>query len=70
MSSIAQVRSLDHLVLTVRDLGTTIKFYEEVCGMQHVSFVSANIERHALSFGTQKINLHEAGKEFEPKAEV
>ena len=25
--------------------------------------------RHALSFGNQKINLHQSGKEFEPKAQ-
>ena len=70
MSSIAKTKSLDHLVLTVRDLGATVKFYEDVMGMKHTSFTSGNTQRHALGFGTQKINLHESGKEFEPKAQV
>lgn len=73
MSSIARTRSLDHLVLTVKDLDATIRFYEDVMGMQHTSFTSAtspDAQRHALSFGTQKINLHVSGKEFEPKAQV
>ncbi|QKX64257.1 uncharacterized protein TRUGW13939_11430 [Talaromyces rugulosus] len=63
--------SLDHLVLTVRSLPDTIKFYTEVLGMAHQSFTSPSdpgTTRHALLFGSQKINLHQAGKEFEPKA--
>lgn len=28
------------------------------------------VQRHALRFGTQKINLHQRGKEFEPKAKT
>jgi catechol 2,3-dioxygenase-like lactoylglutathione lyase family enzyme len=58
------VLSLDHLVLTVRDLDATISFYEGI-GMKHTVFGD---DRHALSFGAQKINLHVAGHEFEPKA--
>ncbi len=56
---------LDHLVLTVRDLGATLAFYTEALGMEEVTFGEG---RKALAFGTQKINLHEAGREFEPKA--
>jgi len=56
---------IDHLVLTVRDIGDTIAFYTRVLGMEEVTFGE---HRKALSFGTQKINLHEAGNEFEPKA--
>ena len=56
---------LDHLVLTVRDIGDTIAFYTRVLGMEEVAFGE---NRQALAFGTQKINLHEAGAEFEPKA--
>lgn len=73
MSSIAKTKSLDHLVLTVKNLDATIRFYEKVMGMQHTSFVSASspdVKRYALSFGSQKINLHVSGKEFEPKAQV
>jgi len=56
---------LDHLVLTVRSIDTTCSFYSAVLGMEVVTFENG---RKALSFGSQKINLHEAGKEFEPKA--
>ena len=58
------IASLDHLVLTVADLDATVAFYCGVLGMEHVRFG----ERHAVGFGTQKINLHVAGREFEPKS--
>lgn len=57
---------LDHFVLTVADLDRTCEFYRRVLGMEPVTFGEG---RRALSFGSQKINLHLAGKEFEPKAE-
>jgi len=57
---------LDHLVLTVADLDVTTDFYSRVLGMQAVTFGEG---RKALAFGGQKINLHQAGREFEPKAE-
>lgn len=56
---------LDHLVLTVRDLERTIRFYADVLGMEPITFGEG---RRALRFGDQKINLHQAGREFEPKA--
>ncbi|HXW20649.1 MAG TPA: VOC family protein [Roseiarcus sp.] len=56
---------LDHLVLTVRDLSRTCAFYSEVLGMTVEIFEPG---RTALRFGSQKINLHEAGREFEPRA--
>jgi catechol 2,3-dioxygenase-like lactoylglutathione lyase family enzyme len=59
------ITSLDHLVLTVRDLDATLRFYVAGLGMRLVSFGEG---RQALHFGTQKINLHVAGREFEPKA--
>src|SRR5687767_8541997 len=59
------ITSLDHLVLTVRDLDATLRFYVDGLGMRLVSFGEG---RQALHFGTQKINLHVAGREFEPKA--
>ena len=62
-----RIEVLDHLVLTVTDLGRTLDFYEQVLGMESVVFGEG---RHALAFGAQKINLHEAGQEFEPKASV
>ncbi len=60
-----EIDRLDHLVLTVRDNGATCAFYSRVLGMRMVTFGDG---RKALAFGAQKINLHEQGKEFEPKA--
>ncbi|MBA1272688.1 VOC family protein [Stutzerimonas azotifigens] len=60
------ISHLDHMVLTVDDLEATIDFYTRVLGMQAVTFGEG---RKALAFGQQKINLHQAAREFEPKAE-
>ncbi|GGF62275.1 Catechol 2,3-dioxygenase [Mameliella alba] len=63
------VQSLDHLVLTVADPAATRQFYETVLGMQAERFIPADgSTRWALKFGRQKINLHTAGQEFDPKA--
>ena len=56
---------LDHIVLTVNDVDTTAAFYSRVLGMEIITFGGG---RKALSFGMQKINLHQYGSEFEPKA--
>jgi catechol 2,3-dioxygenase-like lactoylglutathione lyase family enzyme len=61
-----KIKNIDHLVLTVRDIETTVNFYETVLGMQAQLFAGG---RTALSFGSQKLNLHEYGNEFEPKAQ-
>jgi catechol 2,3-dioxygenase-like lactoylglutathione lyase family enzyme len=60
-----KVDRIDHLVLTVKDINETIRFYSSAMGMEKVEFGEGRI---ALSFGQQKINLHQLGKEFEPKA--
>lgn len=60
-----QIKSLDHLVLTVKDIAKTVEFYTMVLGMQKEIFKQ---NRVALKFGLQKINLHQLGAEFEPKA--
>ena len=60
------VANIDHLVLTVRDIDATVRFYERVLGMVAVRFGDG---RMALKFGSQKVNLHRHGQEFEPKAE-
>jgi catechol 2,3-dioxygenase-like lactoylglutathione lyase family enzyme len=60
-----KVDRLDHLVLTVDDLDRTIAFYVDILGMTEVTFGSG---RKALTFGSSKINLHQRGREFEPKA--
>jgi catechol 2,3-dioxygenase-like lactoylglutathione lyase family enzyme len=61
---------IDHLVLTTRDKEACIRFYSEILGMKLVRFRTPSEERLALAFGSQKINLHEWGKEFDPKAHV
>ena len=58
---------LDHLVLTTADLRACVDFYTRVLGMQLQTFGTG---RKALHFGQQKINLHERGREFEPKAHL
>ncbi|MFG1623780.1 VOC family protein [Kribbella sp. NPDC049227] len=60
-----KVNRLDHLVLTVADLDVTVDFYQRVLGMEPITFTGG---RRALGFGTSKINLHQVGHEFEPKA--
>lgn len=60
-----KISHLDHIVLTVANIDITLDFYQRVLGMRAVTFGEG---RHALAFGQQKINLHQAGREFEPKA--
>jgi catechol 2,3-dioxygenase-like lactoylglutathione lyase family enzyme len=60
-----KIDRIDHFVLTVRDVEATCRFYEDVLGMTTVTFGG---NRRAIAFGNQKINLHQAGREFEPKA--
>lgn len=62
-----KIERLDHLVLTVRDVDATCAFYERVLGMRAITFGAG---RRALRFGRQKINLHLAGRELDPKARV
>lgn len=56
---------IDHVVLTVESIEETLKFYCHVLGMEEITFGQG---RRAIVCGQQKFNLHEAGKEFEPKA--
>jgi catechol 2,3-dioxygenase-like lactoylglutathione lyase family enzyme len=60
-----KIDRIDHLVLTVRSIEASCAFYSRVLGMDVVTFGTG---RKALAFGAQKINLHQAGHEFEPKA--
>ena len=60
-----KVARIDHVVLTVADVERTQSFYERALGMRPVTFGDG---RRALAFGDQKINLHQAGREYEPKA--
>lgn len=61
-----RIIGIDHLVLTVRDIPTTVRFYETVLDMRSERF---GADRVALLFGRQKINLHQLHQELEPKAE-
>ncbi len=59
------IEAIDHIVLTVKDINVTCAFYAQMLGMRVTTFCDG---RKALSFGVQKINLHQHGQEFEPKA--
>ena len=60
-----RISSLDHLVITAGDLQATIDFYTRVLGMEHVTFGN---NLHAVHFGTQKFNIHDASTDVSPKA--
>lgn len=60
-----KISHLDHIVLTVNDIEHTCQFYQQNLGISNTTF---GIDRVALHIGKQKINLHQKGKEFEPKA--
>jgi catechol 2,3-dioxygenase-like lactoylglutathione lyase family enzyme len=60
-----KIDRIDHVVLTVFDIERTLDFYQRVLGMEPVTFAGG---RRGLAFGRQKLNLHQAGHEFEPKA--
>ena len=61
---------IDHVVLTTRDLSACLRFYSEILGMKHETFKTPTETRIALKFGQQKINVHEWGREFTPRAHV
>ena len=62
---VMKVNKIDHLVLTTSDIEQTINFYTTILGMELISVEGG---RKSLRFGTQKINLHEAGQEISPHA--
>ncbi len=73
-----KIQALDHIVLTVASIERTCEFYSQVLGMQVSHFNATNAggadrstdaQRTALSFGDQKINLHEYKNEFTPRAQ-
>ena len=61
---------IDHIVLTTRDLPACLHFYSEILGMKIEKFRTPTEQRLALRFGEQKINVHEWGREFTPRAHV
>jgi catechol 2,3-dioxygenase-like lactoylglutathione lyase family enzyme len=60
-----KIKSLDHLVITAGNLQATIDFYTTVLGMEHVAFGN---DLHAVHFGAQKFNIHDANTDVSPKA--
>jgi len=66
-----KLEKIDHVVITVKDLNTTIDFYTNILGMKLEKFSSSlknNQIRYAVSFGSQKINIHEEKKPLKPNA--
>ena len=66
-----KLEKIDHVVITVKDLDKTIDFYTNILGMRLEKFSSSldnNQIRYAVSFGSQKINIHEEKKSFKPNA--
>ena len=61
------INKLDHIVLTCHSIENCLDFYTRILGMKAILFKN---NRQALVFGNQKINIHEYGKEFEPKAHL
>ena len=60
-----KIKKIDHLVLTVKDIEASCRFYTTVLTMEEVSFGQG---RKAVAFGNQKINFHQHGQELEPRA--
>ena len=66
-----KLEKIDHVVITVKDLNKTIDFYTNILGMKLDKFLSSldNKQiRYAVSFGSQKINIHEEKKTIKPNA--
>ena len=61
------LEKLDHFVLAVSDIDAIATFYTTYLGMEKRTFGD---DRVALHFGDQKINLHPAGWDYDPKARV
>lgn len=61
------IAGIDHFVLTVRSVEDTCAFYQRVLGFRRLDEPDRPT---ALLFGTQKINVHDVGHTFEPKAKA
>jgi catechol 2,3-dioxygenase-like lactoylglutathione lyase family enzyme len=60
---------LDHLVLTVADIGATVSFYERALGLEQERFDGPDGQpRVALKLGEQKINLQDRSTRTPTKA--
>jgi catechol 2,3-dioxygenase-like lactoylglutathione lyase family enzyme len=65
VSDTMRIDRIEHIVITAFDVERTLDFYSKVMGMEPITFAGG---RRGLAFGKQKINLHQSGREFEPKA--
>ena len=66
-----KLEKIDHVVITVKNLNKTIDFYTNILGMKLEKFSSSLDKdqiRHAVNFGSQKINIHEEKKPIKPNA--
>ena len=66
-----KLEKIDHVVIMVKDLNKTIDFYTNILGMklEKIFFIfKTNQIRYDVSFGSQKINIHEEKKPFKPNA--
>lgn len=62
-----KLRGIDHIVLTVASIETSVHFYCDILGFEEVTFGGG---RKAVKGGSQKINLHRAGHELLPHADL
>jgi catechol 2,3-dioxygenase-like lactoylglutathione lyase family enzyme len=61
------ISHIDHVVLTVSDIESSVEFYRRVLLMEEITFAKG---RKALKFGNQKINLQTLGQELRNEAQV
>ena len=61
------ISHIDHIVMTVADIDTTIEFYQHVLDINSITFKQT---RKALKLDNQKINLHLYGQEVESLAHL
>lgn len=63
-----QVKRIDHLVITVKDVIETVNFYTRILGMKEITIQWHGGELKALRFGDQRIHVHKVGYEHQPHA--
>ena len=66
-----KIEKIDHVVITVKDIDKTINFYTKILKMnleKYSTNTQDKLYRYAVSFGSQKINIHEEKQPFKPNA--